>query len=105
MHYHKVTAIICDDMLSKVEEALVNMQVGGMSVSQVSGYGEYHDFYKRDMMSRHIRLEVFCSSTQSEAIAQCIMTTAHTGEVGDGVVAITAVEQLYRIRTLAPLDN
>ena len=102
MDYRKVTAIVRAVMLEFIERKLVSMNISGISVTQVSGYGEYHNFYKSDMMCTHARIEIFCHADQAEKIAHCIMNVAHIGEPGDGIVAILPVEQLYRIRTKEP---
>lgn len=97
--YRKVTAIMNTERLAEVEAALQAMKVSGISVSQVRGYGEYHNFYQSDMMCSHARIEIFCHTHQAEDIARCIIHAAHTGIAGDGIVAVLPVEQLYCIRT------
>jgi len=99
MQYRKVTAIVASEKLEEIERALQAIHVSGISVSQVRGYGEYHNFYRPDMMCRHARIEIFCRTPEAEAIAECIMNTAHTGISGDGIVAVLPVENLYCIRT------
>jgi len=99
MEYKKVNAIINPLMLEKVDAALRDMQVPGMTVTQVKGYGEYHDFYQPDMMCKHANIEIFCQASEADAIARCIMNAAHIGQPGDGIVTITPVEIIYCIRT------
>ncbi len=99
MNYRKVTAIIRCDVLEKVERKLQEMGVRGISVTKVKGYGEYADFYSRDWMVNHARVEIFTTESQADAIAQAIMEMAHVGLEGDGIVAVLPVEKLYRIRT------
>lgn len=102
MDYCKITAIVRCEMLEKTEQALQTIGVEGVSVSHVKGYGEYENFFARDLMCRHARLEIFTTAARSEEIARTIMETARIGEAGDGIVAILPVAQLYRIRTGAP---
>jgi len=99
MNYRKVTAIIRRDVLEKVERELQAMGVRGISVTKVKGYGEYADFYSRDWMVSHARIEIFTTESQADGIAQSIVETAHVGLEGDGIVAVLPVEKLYRIRT------
>jgi nitrogen regulatory protein P-II 1 len=47
----------------------------------------------------YARLEIYCETSRAEEIAQAIMDTAHTGQSGDGIVAIIPVERMYRIRS------
>lgn len=97
--YRKVTAIIRSDVLEKVEQALQTIGVTGISVTKVKGYGEYADFYSRDWMVSHARIEIFTHETRTEAIVQVIIDAAHVGMEGDGIVAVVPVEKLYRIRS------
>ncbi len=99
MEYRKVTAIVRSNLLEKIEKELICSGVSGISIAEVSGYGEYHNFYKRDMMSNHARIEIFCKTSEADAIARCIMDAAHIGQAGDGIVAVLPVEKVYRIRT------
>jgi len=103
MQYKKVNAIINPLMLENVDTALRDMHVPGMTVTQVKGYGEYHNFYQPDMMCKHASIEIFCDASEADAIAACIMNAAHIGQPGDGIVAITAVEKILCVRTKALL--
>ncbi len=97
--YKRVSAIVNILVLEKVEQALCAMHVPGMSIGQVQGYGEYHDYYRDDMLCKHAHIEIFCPESEAERVACCIADAAHTGQPGDGIVAILPVERLFRIRT------
>jgi len=99
MNYRKVTAIIRCDVLEKVEYELQHKGVRGISVTKVKGYGEYADFYSRDWLVSHARIEIFTDESQVDIIARSIIKAAHVGLEGDGIVAVLPVEKLYRIRT------
>jgi nitrogen regulatory protein P-II 1 len=99
MEFRKVIAIIRPDYLEKVEQALQVLTVPGVSVSKVKGYGEYRDFYERDWMSGHVRIEIFTPKEQALGIAEAIMEAAHTGLPGDGIVAIQPVEMVFHIES------
>lgn len=99
MNYRKVTAIFRIELLEKVEEKLQELGVKGLSVSRVKGYGEYADFYSKDWLTTHARIEIFLEEKRAEVTAQAIMDAASLGMEGDGIVAILPVEKLYRIRT------
>ncbi len=99
MSFKKITAIVRTSVLSAVEDALKDVGVPGVSVSQVKGYGEYSDFYAKDWMVTNSRVEVFIDAECAEAVAQAIMNAAHTGLEGDGIVTITSVDVIYHIRT------
>jgi nitrogen regulatory protein P-II 1 len=95
----KIVAIVRTMELEKVERKMKELGVKGVTVTQVKGYGQYSNFFSRDWMVTHARLEVFTSASRAEEITRGIMEAAHTGLPGDGLIAITPVEQLYRIRT------
>jgi len=101
MQYKKVMAIVICEKLNAVEEALVAIGVSGVSISDVRGYGEYHNFYQADMMSCHVRVEVYCMASRADTIVDAIMNAAHLGQPEDGIIAVSPVDQLYRIRTKA----
>jgi len=99
MNYRKVTATIRSDVLEKVERELQDSGVRGISVTKVKGYGEYANFYSRDWLVSHARIEIFTDESQVDTIVQSIIKAAHVGLEGDGIVAVLPVEKLYRIRT------
>jgi nitrogen regulatory protein P-II 1 len=99
MKLRKVTAIIRGNMLEKVETALQEADVHACTVSTVTGFGEYANFYAKDHMTEHARLEIFIEQNRAEEIARIIMEAAHVGLPGDGIVAILPVEKLFSIRT------
>jgi nitrogen regulatory protein P-II 1 len=105
MKFSKVTAIIQPDRLNKVEQKLHSINVPGMSISQVKGYGEYADFYTTDWMVTHTRIEVFVSTEQAESVAEAIMSAAYTGCEGDGIICISPVESVYHIRSRKKCDT
>ncbi|NOY62059.1 MAG: P-II family nitrogen regulator [Gammaproteobacteria bacterium] len=99
MNYRKVTAIFRMSLLEKVERKLQELGVKGFSISKVKGYGEYADFYAKDWLTNHARIEIFLDEKDAEVTAQAIMDAASLDLEGDGIVAIVPVEKLYRIRT------
>ena len=104
MKFRKVTAILRPERLEAVEEALKRLNVPGVSVTKVKGFGEYANFYQADWMCSHVRIEVFTGVRQADEIAQAIMDAAHTGLEGDGIVAVLPVESLFHIRTKEKCD-
>jgi nitrogen regulatory protein P-II 1 len=105
MEFRKVVAIVSRGALEPVETALRSAGVTGVSVCAIKGFGEYADFYERDWMTNHVKVEVFTVREKAGAIAHVIMAAAHTGQEGDGIVAISPVESLFRIRTQAAVEH
>jgi len=105
MEFRKIIAIVRPDRFESVEQALQVLTVQGMSVSKVKGYGEYRDFYARDWMSGHARIEIFTPQEQARVIAEAIIDAAHTGLPGDGIVAIQPIETLFHIESRSILTG
>lgn len=70
----------------------------------MKGYGEYANFFTRDWMTAHVRLEIFTHLDRVAGILEAIFRVASTGAKGDGIIAVLPVEQIYRIRDRAAAD-
>lgn len=98
MELKKITAIIRSDQLEDVEKRLQGPDTPGITVDHVKGYGEYANYFARDWMSRHARIEIVAEASKVRGIVKAITDVVHTGTAGDGVVYVVPVEQVYRIR-------
>lgn len=103
MNMRKITAIFQESMLEAVESVLSEHGVTGFTVTSVQGCGEYKNYYKSDQTSRHSRIEIYMAEAQAETVAKAIMNAAHIGVEGDGIVAISPVQSVFRIRTASKL--
>lgn len=101
MGFCKITAIIRSERLQDVEARLQEIGVHACSVTVVTGCGEYADYFKKNHMTQHARIEIFAPDERSEHIARAVMEAAHVGMPGDGIVAILPVQRLFRIRSKA----
>lgn len=101
-----VTAILQPTMLQNVQIALAQLGVAGMTVSEASGYARTRghtevyrgEEYTIDFLTK-VRLEVLASSAQAAEVVDTIVAAARTGEIGDGKVWVTTVDEVVRIRT------
>ena len=101
-----ITAIIKPFKLDDVREALTQLNVHGMTVTEVRGFGRLKGHtelyrgaeYTVDFLPK-IKLEVAIHADQEEAVVDAIIAAAHTGKVGDGKIFVTALEQVVRVRT------
>ncbi len=101
-----VTAIIKPFKLDDVRDALADMGVHGMTVTEVKGFGRqkgHTEMYRGaeyvvDFLPK-LKLEVGVKEDQVEAVIEAISGAAHTGKIGDGKIFVTALEQVIRIRT------
>ncbi len=101
-----ITAVLKPHMLDPVKEALQQVGVQGMTVSEVKGFGRQGGHtetyrgaeYKVDFVPK-LRLEVVVDEAVVAQVAETIQQAAHTGNIGDGKIWITPVESMVRIRT------
>jgi nitrogen regulatory protein P-II 2 len=101
-----VIAIIKPFKLDEVREALTNLGVHGMTVTEVKGYGRqkgHMEIYRGAEYAVNflpkVRIEVAVASEQVDRVMDAISTAAKTGQIGDGKIFVTPVEQAVRIRT------
>jgi len=101
-----VTAIIKPFKLDEVKEALRNLGVQGMTVSEVQGFGRQRGHtevyrgteYTVDFVPK-IRVEVATDDVSATAVVQAIVDAARTDKIGDGKVWVVPIEDVVRIRT------
>jgi nitrogen regulatory protein P-II 1 len=102
----KVEAIIKPFKLDEVREALSEIGVTGLTVSEVKGFGRqkgHTELYRGaeyvvDFLPK-VKVEVILQESQVERAIESIVKAARTGKIGDGKIFVTAVEQVIRIRT------
>jgi nitrogen regulatory protein P-II 1 len=102
----KVEAIIRPFKLDEVKIALVNAGIVGMTVSEVRGFGRQKGQTERYRGSEYtveflqkLKLEIVVEDNQVDLVVGHIIKAAKTGEIGDGKIFISPVEQVIRIRT------
>lgn len=101
-----VTAVIKPFKLDDVREALSDIGVQGITVTEVKGFGRqkgHTELYRGaeyvvDFLPK-IKIEVAVSSDVVEQVIECITKAANTGKIGDGKIFVTSLEQIIRIRT------
>jgi len=102
----QVTAIIKPFKLDEVREALAELGVNGLTVTEVKGFGRqkgHTDLYRGaeymvDFLPK-IRIDVLVTAALAESVIDAIVKAAHTGKIGDGKIFVSSVEQVIRIRT------
>jgi nitrogen regulatory protein P-II 1 len=102
-----ITAIISSDKLDKVREALIAAEIGRITVSRVTGHGqqEDEDLYRGQKVAPNlipkVRLEMGVNDDFVEIAIETIIAAARhgDGEIGDGKIFITPLEECIRIRT------
>ena len=102
----KIDAIVKPFKLDEVREALAEVGVTGLTVSEVKGFGRqkgHTELYRGaeyvvDFLPK-VKVEVVVSDSMVDAVIEAIVKAARTGKIGDGKIFFTAVEQVVRIRT------
>jgi len=102
----KIMAVIRPNKLQVVKEALDDISVPSMTVTEVKGRGKqrgvieiYRDReYCIDLIPK-LEIDIVISDDKVDTIVDTIAKAAHTGEIGDGKIFVTPVEEVVRIRT------
>ena len=102
----KIEAIVKPFKLEDVKEALREIGIEGMNVSEVKGFGRQKGHteiyrgseYTVDFLPK-IKLEIVAADEQVERAVETIVSSAKTGKIGDGKVFVSNIEEAVRIRT------
>jgi nitrogen regulatory protein P-II 2 len=101
-----ITAIIKPFKLDEVREALSALGVQGMTVTEVKGYGRqkgHTEIYRGAEYAvsflPKLKLEVAVKANLVDAVIEAITSKAKTGQIGDGKIFVTTLDQVVRIRT------
>jgi len=101
-----ITSIIKPFKLDEVREALAEVGVTGLTVTEVKGFGRqkgHTELYRGaeyvvDFLPK-VKVEVVVSDNLVETVTEAIIKAARTGKIGDGKIFVSPVEQAIRIRT------
>jgi nitrogen regulatory protein P-II 2 len=101
-----VIAVIKPFKLDEVRDALTKIGIHGMTVTEVKGYGRqkgHTEIYRGAEYAVNflpkVRIEVGVASEQVEQVVDVLTAAARTGQIGDGKIFVTPIEQAVRIRT------
>ena len=103
----KITAMIKPFKLDDVREALNDIGVQGMTVTEVKGFGRQKGHtevyrgaeYAVDFLPK-VQIDIVVVDNIVERVVEAIVESAHTGKVGDGKIFVVPVELVFRIRTV-----
>jgi nitrogen regulatory protein P-II 2 len=101
-----VTAVIKPFKLDDVREALSEVGVQGVTVTEVKGFGRqkgHTELYRGaeyiiDFLPK-VKLEIACDDNAADTIIEAITKSASTGKIGDGKIFVSTLDQVIRIRT------
>jgi len=102
----KIEAIVKPFKTEAVKDALAEVGVEGMTLSEVKGFGRqkgHSEIYRGseytvDFLPK-VKFEIVVSDDRAQRVVEAILSSARTGKIGDGKVFVTEVEQAIRIRT------
>ena len=102
----KIEAIIKPFKLSKVNEALHDLGISGMTVLEVRGFGRQrgqdgllNDQNNADEFRDKVKIEIIVEDENSKSAIKAIQKAAYSGKIGDGKIFISNIDQVIRIRT------
>ena len=102
----KIEAIIKLFKVDAVKEALNKINIQGMTISEVKGYGRqkgHKEIYRGaeyvvDFIPK-VKMEIIVDAAQVDEVVDCIRQAANTGKIGDGKIFVLPVEEVVRVRT------
>ena len=102
----KVSAIVKPFKVEDVKEALTKININGMTISEVKGFGRQKGHkevyrgaeYQTDFVPK-VEIKIAVEESQVETVVNTIIEAAKTGKIGDGKIFIQSIEEVVRIRT------
>ncbi|WP_244834046.1 P-II family nitrogen regulator [Clostridium sp. BJN0001] len=102
----RIEAIIRPEKLVEIKDALKKNKINGVTISQVMGCGQQHgwkEYYRGSEVITNvlpkIEVKIVIEDERLEEVIKLISEVARTGEVGDGKIFVTNIEECVRIRT------
>ncbi len=106
IHMKKIEAVIKPFKLEDVKDALAEIGITGMTVSEVKGYGRqkgHSELYRGaeyvvDFLPK-IKMEMIVSDDMADKVIDTVIEASRTGKIGDGKIFVSDIEKIIRIRT------
>jgi len=97
-----IKAFIKTTSAGKVIKALDQIGIKNISISEVKGIGEQIEIFKSYTV--HSRLEIIVPDEKAGQVSDTILKNAHTGLAGDGLIAVSPVDYIIKIRTMEKME-
>jgi nitrogen regulatory protein PII len=102
----KIVAIIKPFKVDEVKDALTSININGMTISEVKGFGRQKGHkevyrgaeYQTDFVPK-VELKIVVDDSQVDEVINTVISSAKTGKIGDGKIFILPIEDVIRIRT------
>lgn len=95
----KVECVIKPERLEELKKAILAGGFGGMTISDVRGFGKEITRPESYLVLPKIKVEVYCPDEQVDSLIDTIIKTCRRGELGDGKILVTNLDRVIRIRT------
>lgn len=100
MEFKYVVAIVRPEGVASLEPRLHSIGIGGITLTKVKGFGNYKNYFSRDHLSEHTKVEIFVEASKVDALLQALHELA-IGVPGAGVVAVMPVDRFVHFRAAA----
>ncbi|MDD0825038.1 P-II family nitrogen regulator [Mannheimia sp. AT1] len=101
-----ITTIIQPSKLESVQNALSDVGIQGMTITEVKGFGRQYGHTEQELAKINtidfrpkIKVEVLISDYQTDEVIDAILNASYSGRVGDGKIYVSNIEQVIRTRT------
>ena len=99
MEFKYVVAVVRPDIVGPLEQRLTSLGIGGITLSRVKGFGEYKNFFSRDWVTEHTKVEIFVPAEKVEPLLATLVELNGIDTPDAGVAAVMPVEKFLRLRT------
>lgn len=99
MNFKYVVAIVPPEAVKSLEARLIRIGVGGISLTKVKGFGEYKNFFTSNLLSEHIKIEIFTEESKVGPLLDALLEVGEADLPGSGVVAVIPVDRFLHLRT------
>ncbi len=95
----KIECVIRSEKLKELERALRRVGVGGITITEVKGFGRETTRPEAYLILPKTKVEIYAADKQVKELISVIISTCCTGELGDGKIIVLPVDNIHRIRT------
>lgn len=99
MNFKYVVAIVQPEDMKPLREKLRRIGVQGITLTKVKGFGEYRNYFAEDLLSDHIKVEIFAEDSKVQALLGALLELGKIDVPGTGVAAVIPVDKFLHLRT------
>lgn len=99
MNFKYVVAIVPPEAMKSLSAKLRSIGVEGITLTKVKGFGEYKNFFTDDLLSEHIKIEIFTEDSKVESLLGTFLEVGKADIPGAGIAAVMPVDRFLHLRT------